>query len=70
MILKEWKPKMKMIYHFEKQVISILPENKHIEYKQQSTPELESEMVAFPNSNEGGIIYFGVDKAGRTKNLR
>lgn len=33
-----------------------MPENKHIEYKQQVTPELEKEVVAFLNSNEGGII--------------
>ena len=41
-----------------------MTENKHIEYKQQVTPELEKEVVAFLNSNEGGIIYIGVDKLG------
>lgn len=39
-------------------------ENKHIEYKQQVTPELEKEVVAFLNSNEGGINYIGIDKTG------
>ena len=45
-----------------------MPENKHIEYKQQVTPELEKEVVAFLNSNEGSIIYIGIDKVGRKKN--
>ncbi len=39
-------------------------ENKHTEYKQQVTPEIEKEVVAFLNSNEGGIIYVGIDNAG------
>ena len=39
-------------------------ENKHIEYKHQVTPELEKEVVGFLNSNEGGIIYIGIDKIG------
>lgn len=39
-------------------------ENKHIEYKQQITPEIEKEVVAFLNSNEGGIVYVGIDNAG------
>ena len=46
-----------------------MPENKPIEYKQQVSPELEMEVVAFLNSNEGGIIYIGIDKTGRTKNI-
>lgn len=41
-----------------------MPENKHIEYKLQVTSELEKEVVAFLNSNEGGIIYIGIDKTG------
>lgn len=39
-------------------------ENKYTEYKQQITPEIEKEVVAFLNSNEGGIIYVGIDNAG------
>ncbi|WP_394265243.1 Fic family protein [Bergeyella zoohelcum] len=40
-------------------------ESKHIEYKQKITPELEKEVVAFLNSNEGGVIYIGIDKTGK-----
>ena len=40
-------------------------ESKHIEYKQKITFELEKEVVVFLNSNEGGIIYIGIDKAGK-----
>ena len=39
-----------------------MTENKHIEYKQQVTPEIEKEVVAFLNYNKGGIIYVGMDK--------
>lgn len=39
-------------------------ENKHTEFKQKVTPELEKEVVAFLNSNEGGVIYIGIDKNG------
>ena len=39
-------------------------ENQHTEYKQKVTQELEKEVVAFLNSNEGGVIYIGVDKDG------
>lgn len=45
-------------------------ENKHIEYKQKVTPELEKEVVAFLNSNEGGVIYIGVDKDGEPVELK
>mgnify|MGYP000962790265 CR=1 FL=1 len=38
-------------------------ENKHIEYKQKVTPEIEKEVVAFLNSNKGGLIYIGLDKS-------
>ena len=41
-------------------------ESKNIEYKQQVTPELEKEVVAFLNTNEGGFIYIGIDKTGKT----
>ena len=37
-------------------------ESKRIEYKQKITAELEKEVVAFLNSNEGGVIYIGIDK--------
>ena len=36
-----------------------MSESQHVEYKQQVTPELEKEVVAFLNSNEGGVIYVG-----------
>lgn len=45
-------------------------ENKHIEYKQKVTPEIEKEVVAFLNSNEGGVIYIGVDKDGEPVDLK
>ena len=41
-------------------------ESRNIEYKQQVTPELEKEVVAFLNTNEGGFIYIGIDKTGKT----
>ena len=40
-------------------------ESKNIEYKRQVTPELEKEVVAFLNTNEGGFIYIGIDKTGK-----
>ena len=42
----------------------MIGENKHIEFKQKVTTELEKEVVAFLNSNEGGVIYIGIDKNG------
>lgn len=42
----------------------MISENKHIEFKQKVTPELEKEVVAFLNSNEGGVIYIGIHKNG------
>lgn len=33
-------------------------ENNRIEYKQKVTPELEKEVVAFLNSNEGGRYLY------------
>ena len=41
-------------------------ESKNTEYKQQVTPDLEKEVVAFLNTNEGGFIYIGIDKTGKT----
>ncbi len=41
-----------------------MSESQHVEYKQQVTPELEKEVVAFLNSNEGGVIYIGINKKG------
>lgn len=43
-----------------------MTENQHTEFKQKITPELEKEVVAFLNSNEGGVIYIGIDKNGNT----
>lgn len=39
-------------------------ENKHTEFKQQLTSELEKEVVAFLNANEGGVIYIGINNKG------
>lgn len=33
-------------------------ENKHLEFKQQLTSDLEKEVVAFLNSNEGGCTLY------------
>ncbi len=41
-----------------------MTEDKHIEFKQKLTIEIEKKVVAFLNSNEGGIIYIGIDKNG------
>lgn len=40
-------------------------ETNRIEYKQQLTEDLEKEAIAFLNYQEGGIIYIGIDKAGK-----
>lgn len=40
-------------------------ENNRIEYKQTLTDGLEKEVVAFLNSNQGGVIYIGIDKHGQ-----
>lgn len=42
----------------------MLIENKHIEFKAELNDKLEKEVVAFLNSNEGGVIYIGVDDFG------
>ena len=44
-------------------------ENKHVEYKEKVTRDLEKEVVAFLNSNEGGVIYFGINKLGKVVGL-
>ena len=41
------------------------PESNRIEYKQQLTNDLEKEAIAFLNYHEGGIMYIGIDKAGK-----
>ncbi|MBL1408076.1 AlbA family DNA-binding domain-containing protein [Sphingobacterium faecale] len=46
-----------------------MTENHRIEFKQKVTPELEREVVAFLNTKEGGIIYIGIDKNGKTTGL-
>ena len=42
------------------------PETNRIEYKQQFTDDLEKEAIAFLNYKEGGVIYIGIDKTGKT----
>ena len=44
-------------------------ETKHIELKEKLTAELEREVVAFLNSNEGGAIYLGINKSGNVVGL-
>ena len=41
-------------------------ETNRIEYKQELTEALEKEVVAFLNYHEGGVIYIGIDKMGKT----
>lgn len=41
-------------------------ENNRIEYKRSVTDDLEKEVVAFLNYHEGGLIYIGIDKTGKT----
>lgn len=43
-----------------------MPETNRIEYKRELSEGLEKEVVAFLNYREGGIIYIGIDKEGRT----
>jgi predicted HTH transcriptional regulator len=40
-------------------------ETNRIEYKQQLTDDLEKEVVAFLNYQEGGLIYIGINKEGQ-----
>lgn len=42
------------------------PENNRIEYKKQVPEEIGKEVVAFLNYPEGGFIYIGIDKEGKT----
>lgn len=45
-----------------------MPETQRIEYKREinNTLDLEKEVIAFLNSQEGGIIYIGIAKSGQT----
>lgn len=45
-----------------------MPETHRIEYKREfnDTLDLEKEVIAFVNSQEGGIIYIGITKSGHT----
>ncbi len=43
-----------------------MSETNRIEYKQELTDSLEKEVIAFLNYREGGIIYIGIDKTGKT----
>lgn len=45
-----------------------MSETSRIEYKRELNDkvELEKEVVAFLNYKEGGSIYFGIDKFGKT----
>ena len=40
-----------------------MPESNSIEYKQEYTPDIKKEVVAFANSN-GGVIHVGRDDDG------
>ena len=46
-----------------------MTETNRIEYKQELTEGLEKEVIAFLNYREGGIIYIGIDKTGKTYGL-
>lgn len=45
-----------------------MTETNRLEYKQELTPEvdIEKEVVAFLNYKEGGFIYIGIDRGGKT----
>jgi len=43
-----------------------MPETNRIEYKRELSEGLEKEVVAFLNYREGGIIYIGINKEGKT----
>lgn len=45
-----------------------MPETNRIEYKAELTKDLdlEKEVVAFLNYHEGGLVYIGIDKTGKT----
>lgn len=40
-------------------------ESNRIENKRELSDSLEKEVIAFLNSAEGGVIYLGIDKAGK-----
>lgn len=46
-----------------------MTESNRIEYKQELTDGLEKEVIAFLNYREGGIIYIGIEKDGKTIGL-
>lgn len=46
-----------------------MTETNRIEYKRELSDGLEKEVVAFLNYREGGILYIGIDKNGRTYGL-
>lgn len=46
-----------------------MSETNRIEYKQELTDSLEKEVIAFLNYREGGVIYFGINKVGKTTGL-
>jgi len=41
-----------------------MSETNRIEHKQELTPDLEKEAVAFLNYTGGGVIWIGIDKTG------
>ena len=43
-----------------------MTETNRIEFKQELTENLEKEVIAFLNYREGGLIYIGIDKQGKT----
>lgn len=47
-------------------------ENQRLEYKSAYTDDmdLEKEVVAFLNSKEGSIIYFGIDDSGKILGIK
>lgn len=47
-----------------------MSETNRIEYKRELSDGLEKEVVAFLNYREGGIIYIGIDKEGRTLGVK
>ena len=47
-------------------ILDMNTETNRIEYKQELTDDLEKEAIAFLNYHEGGVIYIGIDKTGKT----
>ena len=47
-----------------------MTETNRIEFKQELTDNFEKEVIAFLNYREGGIIYFGIDKNGKTIGIK